>query len=131
MEHRGPSLAVDAVVVDGGGIILVKRKNPPFKGWWALPGGFVGYGETVEYAVRREVLEETGLEVRVERLIGVYSDPKRDPRGHTISVVFLCKKEGGSLRAESDAVDVGSFPLSELPELAFDHNKVVRDSGLL
>jgi 8-oxo-dGTP diphosphatase len=127
MRIKGPGLAVDGVILLGEAIVLVKRRNQPYAGMWALPGGFVEYGETVEDAVKREILEETGLKVEIEKLAGIYSDPKRDPRGHTVSVVFLCKKTGGSLKADSDAADVGVFPLAKLPHLAFDHRKIIDD----
>jgi 8-oxo-dGTP diphosphatase len=127
MRIKGPGLAVDGVILLGEAIVLVKRRNQPYAGMWALPGGFVEYGETVEDAVKREILEETGLKVEIEKLAGVYSDPKRDPRGHTVSVVFLCKKTGGSLKADSDAADVRSFTLAKLPALAFDHRKIIED----
>jgi 8-oxo-dGTP diphosphatase len=127
MRVKGPSLAVDGVILVGDSIVLVKRRNPPYAGMWALPGGFVEYGETVEDAVKREIMEETGLAVEIEKLVGVYSDPGRDPRGHTVSVVFLCKKAGGSLKADSDAADARLFPLAKLPPLAFDHRKIIDD----
>jgi len=128
MQHKSPKLTVDAVILNGDSIVLVKRKNPPFQGMWALPGGFVEYGETVEEAVNREAKEETGLHVWVEKLIGVYSDPDRDPRGHTVSVVFFCKPLSSELRADSDAKEARYFNLSNLPQLAFDHIKVVGDA---
>lgn len=127
MRKKGPSLAVDAIILEEESIVLVKRQNQPFAGMWALPGGFVEYGETVEDAARREVAEETGLAVKIEKLAGVYSDPGRDPRGHTVSVVFLCKNVGGKMKADSDAADVGVFPLAKLPPLAFDHKKIIED----
>lgn len=130
MRMKGPSLAVDGVILVDDAIVLVKRRNPPYAGMWALPGGFVEYGETVEDAVKREIMEETGLAVEIEKLAGVYSDPGRDPRGHTASVVFLCKKVGGFLKADSDAADVRLFPLAKLPALAFDHGKIIRDARL-
>ncbi|HHQ44834.1 MAG TPA: NUDIX hydrolase [Candidatus Altiarchaeales archaeon] len=122
-----PKLAVDGAIVEDGKIILIKRLNEPFKDMWALPGGFVDVGETVEDACIREVREETGLEVEVKKLLGVYSDPARDPRGHTVSVIFLCEKTGGELKAADDAKDAGYFSLNELPKLAFDHAKVLSD----
>lgn len=136
---RYPRIAVDGLVVkEMGGkkcVLLVQRRNPPFKGYWALPGGFVEYGETVEEAVKREVYEETGLETEVLKLIGVYSDPNRDPRWHVISIAFLLKPVGGELKAGSDAVNAKFF--CEIPEeIAFDHKKIISDglkiySGLL
>ena len=87
-----PLLTVDAVILYNNkkDIVLIKRKNPPFKNGYALPGGFVDVGETVEDACIREALEETNIKVKIIKLIGVFSDPKRDPRGHTVSVAFLC-----------------------------------------
>lgn len=130
MKEKFPMLTVDAIILIKDSIVLIKRRNPPFQGMWALPGGFVDYGETVENAVRREAKEETGLDVEIEKLVGVYSDPDRDPRGHTISVCFLCKPVGGNLKANTDSMDVKEFKLSKIPELAFDHEKILRDLKL-
>ncbi|RLI88276.1 MAG: NUDIX hydrolase [Candidatus Altiarchaeales archaeon] len=130
MEERSPRLTVDAIILIKDSIVLIRRRNPPFRGMWALPGGFVEYGETVEHAVRREAKEETGLDVEIERLVGVYSDPDRDPRGHTVSICFLCRPVGGSLKANTDSVDVKEFELSKIPGLAFDHEKILRDLRL-
>ena len=130
MEEKFPRLTVDAIILIKDSIVLIRRRNPPFRGMWALPGGFVEYGETVEHAVRREVKEETGLDVEIERLVGVYSDPDRDPRGHTVSVCFLCRPVGGCLKANTDSVDVKEFELSKIPRLAFDHEKILRDLRL-
>jgi len=110
------------------GVVLVERKYPPFKGAFALPGGFVEYGESTEQAVVREIQEETGLKTRVERLVGVYSDPDRDPRGHTVSAVYVLEILGGELRAGSDAQKVGVFSKSEFPKLAFDHKQILKDA---
>ena len=106
------------------------RKNPPFKGSWALPGGFVEYGETVEMAAIRETKEETGLDIELDGIVGVYSDPKRDPRGHIISICFLGNKIGGELVADTDAADVQCMEINEISkiELAFDHNKILEDA---
>jgi len=127
---KSPRLAVDAVVKISGGLVLVRRKNPPFRGKWALPGGFVRYGERVEDALVREVEEETGLKVKVGRLVGVYSDPSRDPRGHVVSICFSARPVGGSLRAGSDAADVRIFKRIPWEELAFDHAKILIDVGV-
>jgi len=124
-----PVLAVDAVVQLEGGVVLVRRGHPPFEGWWALPGGLCQRGETVEEAMRREVEEETGLLVEPVRLIGVFSDPDRDPRGHTVSVAFLARPVGGGLRSGSDAAEVRVF--RSLPDrLAFDHRSIIRASRI-
>lgn len=125
---RTPWVAADGVVVNDDGIVLIRRKYPPFQGSWALPGGGVDIGETCEDACVREVKEETGLEVRVKGLVGVYSDPARDPRGHTVSVAYLCEVVGGRLSASDDAADARFFPLDKLPDLAFDHAIVVEDA---
>ncbi len=122
------TLTVDAVIPYEGKIVLVKRLNDPFKGFYALPGGIVEYGESVEDAVLREVEEETGLKGEVFKLIGVYSDPERDPRGHFVSICFIVKPVGGELKAGSDAAEVALFPLDSLPKLAFDHGKMIKDA---
>jgi len=125
---RVPRLAVDGIVRRGDEILLVLRAFEPFKGRWALPGGFVEYGETVEAAVCRELREETGLEVAPKGVAGVYSDPGRDPRGHTVSVVFYCEAVGGSLGGDAEVQDVRFFPVRRLPTLAFDHEKIIRET---
>ncbi|MGC8816639.1 MAG: NUDIX domain-containing protein [Candidatus Hadarchaeum sp.] len=125
----GPALTVDVVIKFRGGVVLVRRKNEPFKDKWALPGGFVEYGERVEAAAVREAWEETGLRVKLLRLLGVYSDPDRDPRGHTVSICFLAKRAGGRLRSGSDAKDVGVFRKIPWEELAFDHAQILKDAG--
>lgn len=121
---------MDAIIFcEKDSLILIRRKNPPYEGLWALPGGFVEYGETVESAVRREVKEETGLQVDLIRLLGVYSDPKRDPRGHVISVCFIAQKKAGNLKADTDASQVACMTIDEISkiELAFDHKKIFKD----
>jgi 8-oxo-dGTP diphosphatase len=109
------------------GVVLVKRKNPPFG--WALPGGFVEYGETVERAAVREAWEETALQVRLTGLLGVYSDPARDSRMHTISTVFTGVAENpDAVRGGDDAQEARFFALDALPEiLAFDHGGILKD----
>lgn len=109
-------------------MLLVQRKYQPFQGHWALPGGFVEYGEKTEDAVIREVFEETGLQVKVHLLLGVYSDPGRDPRGHTVTVVYLLEPIGGTLHSGDDASSVKFFKVDELPALAFDHTQIVKDA---
>ena len=132
-KRKTPLITVDGIVLVNDKIVLVKRLNEPFKGCWALPGGFVEYGETVEKAVKREIQEETGLKVEIIKLVGVYSDPNRDPRGHVISICFLCKKIGGSLRASTDAREVSLFDRKQISKLklAFDHDKMISDAGFI
>jgi 8-oxo-dGTP diphosphatase len=109
--------------------LLIKRKNNPYKGFWALPGGFIEYGETVEHAAIREAREETGISVDINGLVGVYSDPDRDPRGHTVSICFLAQPRGGKLLPSTDATDAAYFtiPTIHSMELAFDHNNILND----
>jgi 8-oxo-dGTP diphosphatase len=120
-------VTVDGIVLVDGKLVCVRRGREPFKGRLALPGGFVEYGETVEEAVMREVREETGLETRVVRLVGVYSDPARDPRGHTVGVVFVLEPAGGKLRAGDDAAAVVLVDPENPPPLAFDHSRIIAD----
>lgn len=123
--YRNPLPTVDIIIEMDGGIVLIRRKNPPYG--WALPGGFVDYGETVETAAKREAKEETQLDVELISQLGVYSDPDRDPRHHTISVVF-CARGRGQPCASDDAVDVGIFNKINLPvDMAFDHHKILQD----
>ena len=128
MSYKSPKLTVDGLVLKDKKILLIKRKNYPFKGKWALPGGFVEYGEKTEDAAVREVFEETGLKTKIKEIIGVYSDPKIDPRGHTVSVIYLLEMCGGKLKSNDDASDAKFFDLNQLPKLAFDHNKIIRDA---
>jgi len=124
-RFKQPALTVDIVIEMENRVILIERKNPPHG--WALPGGFVDYGETVENAAIREAKEETNLEVELKTLLGVYSDPKRDPRGHTVSTVFLAKGRGQAL-AKDDAAGLEFFNEDNLPnELVFDHARILSD----
>lgn len=126
-EYRQPKLTVDVIIEIGERreLVFIRRKNPPLG--WALPGGFVDIGETVEEAARREALEETSLQVELLRQFHVYSDPRRDPRGHTVSVVFIGRAEG-ALRAADDAAEAKVFPRDALPKtLAFDHGQIIND----
>jgi 8-oxo-dGTP diphosphatase len=124
----GPRVAVDIIIQINGvpdRIVLIKRKNPPFG--WAILGGFVDYGETVEEAAIREALEETSLGVNLVRQFHVYSDPQRDSRGHTISVVFIGSAHGTPIGAD-DAVEARVFEKNALPAaLAFDHREILSD----
>ncbi len=124
-----PLIAADAVIelVDRPGrpIVLIERLNPPHG--WAIPGGFVDVGERVEAAAVREAREETGLKVTLHALLGVYSDPARDPRGHTVTAVYVAEAEG-TPQALDDARALGVFPLDALPDrMAFDHATVLSD----
>ncbi|HEX6709163.1 MAG TPA: NUDIX hydrolase [Rubrobacter sp.] len=122
-----PKLMVDVVIPSDEGVVLIRRGSEPFKGQWALPGGFVEKGETVEEAARREAAEETGLAVEISRLVGVYSDPDRDPRGHNVSVAFLAQVLSGQMQAASDASEVGVLDPATV-ELAFDHRQIIADA---
>jgi len=127
VKQEHPYVTVDGILELEGRVVLIRRKNPPFQGSLALPGGFVELGETLEEAVVREFEEETGIKSKVLRLVGVYSDPSRDPRGHTISLAYELSKVGGSTRGGSDASSVELVPLATLPVLAFDHNRIMSD----
>jgi 8-oxo-dGTP diphosphatase len=123
-------LTVDCAVFDAKGrVLLIRRGHPPFKGRHALPGGFVEVGEPVEDACRRELREETGLEAGILRLVGVYSDPKRDPRGHTCSVVFLARVRRAAPRAGDDAAAAEWVEDWSGLKLAFDHAKILADAA--
>lgn len=124
MNPRNPYPTVDVVVRIDGKIVLIERVNEP-KGW-ALPGGFIDYGETVEHAAVREVKEETGLDVTLDGLLGVYSDPERDPRQHNMSVVYVGTAQGEP-KGGDDAARAELFSLVELPPLVFDHAQIIAD----
>ena len=124
-KYRNPFPTVDIIIEIQGGIVLIERRNPPYG--WALPGGFVDYGESLEAAAVREAREETALHVSNLRLLGCYSDPGRDDRMHTISAVYIADGSG-RLQAADDAVNAEVFPLENLPEnLCFDHATILRD----
>ena len=131
MSIKTPYLAVDGIIKifekdRFKGIVLIERKNPPFG--LALPGGFVEVGERVEDALIREMKEETTLNVKIERLLNVYSDPKRDPRFHTASCVFICSATG-TPKGSDDAKEAFVYRLEDIPfdRLVFDHKKILRD----
>jgi 8-oxo-dGTP diphosphatase len=126
-------LAADAIVLNNGKVILIKRKYPPFQNMWALPGGLVEYNEKVEDAAVREAKEETNLNVSIEKLIGVYSKPGRDPRGHLISVCYLCRKISGNFKITEETLDIKEFSPAQIKELdlAADHKQMIRDAGLI
>ena len=125
--HRNPVPTVDIIIEMNEGVVLIERKNPPYG--WALPGGFVDYGESVEAAALREALEETSLDVKLTAQLHVYSDPKRDIRLHTVTTVFVAEAEGGAQPvAGDDAKGVAVFREESLPApLAFDHEKILSD----
>lgn len=123
--HRNPLPTVDIIIEVKGGIVLIERKNPPFG--WAIPGGFVDYGESVEDCAVREAREETGLNVRLKDLLYVYSRPDRDPRHHTLTTVFIATADGQPVAAD-DAKAAGVFSARTLPApLAFDHADILAD----
>jgi len=126
---KTPLLTVDCVVLNPRGeVLLIERKNEPFRGHFALPGGFVDIGETVEDACRRELMEETGVKAGKLTLVGVYSDPNRDPRGHTASVVFLTRVRTNKTEAGDDAASAQWVAdWRKLPP-AFDHAKILADA---
>jgi len=129
-KYRNPVPTVDIIIEiqreDGSeGIVLIKRKNPPYG--WALPGGFVDYGESLEESAVREAKEETSLYVKLLYQFHTYSDPKRDPRQHTISTVYVAKASGKP-KAQDDAQEIGIFTEEEIQfPLAFDHQKILAD----
>jgi ADP-ribose pyrophosphatase YjhB (NUDIX family) len=124
--YRNPIPTVDIIIeIESKEIILIKRKNPPYG--WAIPGGFVDYGESLEEAALREAKEETNLDVEQLRQFHTYSDPQRDPRHHSISTVYVAKGRGKP-RAKDDAIEIGIFTESSLPhEIAFDHRLILSD----
>ena len=124
-SHKNPLITVDAIIEIDGGIVLINRKNPPYG--WAIPGGFVDYGETLEAAAIREAKEETCLDVRLVRQFHTYSDPGRDPRHHTVTTMFIATATG-TPEAADDAKDIGIFNRDNLPEdITFDHRQVLED----
>lgn len=123
--YSNPIPTVDIIIEQEGGIVLIERKNAPHG--WAIPGGFVDYGESLEEAAVREAVEETGLDVRLVFQLGTYSDPGRDPRFHTISTVFVAAAEG-TPRAGDDAIKAAVVRPDALPAgLAFDHGRILND----
>ena len=136
-EPITPLLTVDAVILINNkkDIILIHRKKPPFRGELALPGGFVEVGETVEDACIREVKEETNIKIRILNLIGVFSNPKRDPRSHIVTIGFLCEPltKNEKPKAMDDAAALEIVPLSKISSLtlAFDHKEIIEASGIL
>ncbi len=129
-DYKTPSLTADIFIFDDDfNFILIKRKNNPYKDYWALPGGFVEYGESVETAAVREAKEETNIDVELKGLVNVYSNPDRDPRRHTVTVAYIAKGDMSNMKAESDAKEIGIFSFEKLDEIniAFDHGKIIKD----
>ncbi len=123
-EFKNPTPTVDIIVEIGDGIVLIERKYPPFG--WAIPGGFVDYGESYEAAAVREAKEETGLDVQLKRQFHTYSDPSRDARQHTASTVFIATANGIPV-GRDDAIQAKIFLKQNLPVLVFDHAKILAD----
>jgi len=139
-NYKKPSITVDiiifneknnndAIITKNKEFVLIKRRNEPFKDHWAIPGGFIDYGELVENAALREAKEETGIDVKIKKLFDVYSDPKRDPRGHTITIVYLANGDFSKIKADSDASDAQIISFDDIEDinLAFDHKKILCD----
>ena len=131
-----PIVAVDAVIkYQENSIVLIRRKNPPFKGELALPGGFVEVGECVEDACIREAYEETNIRVTIKKLIGVFSAPNRDPRGHNISIAFLCEpltdSEKPIAKDDAQSLEIVNFTGIASLKLAFDHKDIINASGII
>lgn len=130
-NYKTPFLTADIFIYNNENeFILIKRKNEPFKGQWALPGGFVDYGETVENAAIREAKEETNIDIELKQLINVYSDPKRDSRGHTVTIAYTAQGNFEDKKAADDASDIKIFTFNEIDNinLAFDHEKIIKDA---
>ena len=124
-KYRNPLLTVDIIIEIDNGFIMINRKNPPFG--WALPGGFVDYGETIEAAAEREAKEETMLDVKLIEQFHTYSDPARDPRHHTVSTVFIAQADGRP-QAADDAKHLEIFTHQTLPDnIVFDHPQILKD----
>lgn len=124
-KYRNPIPTADIIIKTSGGIVLIRRKNPPFG--WAIPGGYIEYEESAERAAVREAKEETNLDVKLEKLFHVYSDPKRDPRQHNIAIVFVANAKGKP-EARDDAKGVKTFKRKEIPKkMAFDHRLILED----
>ncbi len=124
---RTSLVAVDGVIPIDEKLVLIRRKYYPFEGKLALPGGMVEYGERVEDAILREMKEETGLDTEISELLGVYSEPGRDPRGHVISIAYVLNRVGGELKSGDDAKAIELVEIDKIPDLSFDHNEIVED----
>jgi len=130
-QYRNPTPTVDVILERESNVLMVRRKKDPFKDYLSLPGGFVNEGETVEDAMKREAMEETSLEVHPIDILGVYSDPTRDPRKHIVTIVFVGIIVGGSVRAGDDAASIEWIKLVDFKRqqqmIAFDHAQILQD----
>lgn len=127
-KRKSPIVTADGIIVKNGKILLVKRAVSPFLGLWNLPGGHVEYGETVEKAIKREIKEEIGNSVKIKRLLGVYSDSKRDPRYCTVSLAYVLEAPKGKIVLDLEASEFKYFSLNKLPsKIGFDHRKIIND----
>lgn len=127
-KPKSPILTVDGIFLKSGKVLLVKQAHFPFIGSWVIPGGHVEYGERVEEAIKREMKEELGVSVKIKKLFGVYSNPKRDPRYHTASVVYLLEKGKGKIRLNEESSEFKYFSLKNLPKkIGFDHREILND----
>jgi ADP-ribose pyrophosphatase YjhB (NUDIX family) len=129
VKYSNPTPTVDVILQRGSKVLMIRRKKDPFKGQLALPGGFVNEGETVEDAMKREAMEETSLEVEPIDILGVYSDPRRDPRKHIMTTVFVGIILGGSGKARDDAASIEWIELADIErqQIAFDHATILAD----
>ena len=121
-------IAGDAIIIKNKKILLAKRGKGVYHSYWCLPGGRIDINETLIEGVKREVLEETGLEIEVEHLLGVYDEIERDPRGRSVTAAYFCRIVGGEQTTNSEITEIEWFPLDKVPKLAFDHNKMVEDA---
>ncbi|MCD4740067.1 NUDIX hydrolase [archaeon] len=125
VQGKGFLLVADALTIIDNKIVLVKRKYPPFKGYWAIPGGLVAMEETVEESALRELKEETGIDGEIISLVGVFSALDRDPRKRSVCICYHCKAKNAPLKSTEEAEEVRLFPMDALPELAFDHKTII------
>jgi 8-oxo-dGTP diphosphatase len=129
-DYPRPAVTADSVVFcngsDGLSVLLIERMNEPFKGCWAFPGGFMEMEEDAEDCAKRELKEETGLEIRTMRQLGALTDVNRDPRDRTISIAFYAVIEKSDVKGSDDAAQARWFPIDSIPPLAFDHDKILR-----
>ena len=129
-DYPRPAVTADSVVFcndsDGLSVLLIERANEPFKGCWAFPGGFMEMEEDAEDCAKRELKEETGLEIRTMRQLGAFTDVDRDPRGRMVSIAYYAVIEKSEVKGADDAIQARWFPIDSIPPLAFDHDKILR-----